>query len=247
MNTEHKYIVFAALLLGVALVVGLWVHGSAMGARGQNDIISVTGSAKEKVVADLGKWVASFSLRSNLSNTKEVLDHAAANTAKIKAFVKGLGFEDANITVLPVQTNPMYDNSKGYYGGASEVVGYNVTQEIRIENNDLEKIDKLANAVRNLAGQGIVFDNQRTEYYYTKLAELRPQLFAAATKDAQSRAEAIAAGTGVKVGALRSARTGVVQVMAPNSIDVSDYGTYDLSTKDKEISATVSVSFALVK
>jgi hypothetical protein len=38
---------------------------------------------------------------------------------------------------------------------------------------------------------------------------------------------------------------GVVQVMQPNSVDISDYGNYDTSTVEKEIMITVKASFSL--
>jgi hypothetical protein len=45
------------------------------------------------------------------------------------------------------------------------------------------------------------------------------------------------------VGRLKSASSGVVQVLAPNSIDVSDYGSYDLQTIDKEVMLTARAVF----
>jgi hypothetical protein len=38
---------------------------------------------------------------------------------------------------------------------------------------------------------------------------------------------------------------GLVQVMAPNSVEVSDYGMYDTSSIDKEIMVTVKASFEI--
>jgi hypothetical protein len=64
-------------------------------------------------------------------------------------------------------------------------------------------------------------------------------------QDAQSRAASIAKTTGKNVGILKSAAMGVVQVMQPNSTDVSDYGNYDVSTIDKEIMITVKASFTI--
>jgi hypothetical protein len=64
-------------------------------------------------------------------------------------------------------------------------------------------------------------------------------------KDAQKRAESIAQSTGKKIGNLKSASMGVVQVMQPNSVDISDYGNYDVSTIEKEIMITVKASFSL--
>ncbi|MBC7321113.1 SIMPL domain-containing protein [bacterium] len=63
--------------------------------------------------------------------------------------------------------------------------------------------------------------------------------------DARARAERIAQSTGQKVGSLKSASMGVVQVLAPNSTEVSDYGTHNISTIDKEVVVTVRVVFVL--
>jgi len=64
-------------------------------------------------------------------------------------------------------------------------------------------------------------------------------------KDAQNRATSISKTTGQKVGSLKSATMGVVQVTQPNSVDISDYGNYDVSTIEKEVMITVRASFSL--
>lgn len=51
--------------------------------------------------------------------------------------------------------------------------------------------------------------------------------------------------SGKKVGSLKSVSMGVVQVLQPNSVDVSDYGMYDTSTVEKEIMITVKATFTL--
>lgn len=243
---ENKNYMIAAVVVGVAAVLGLSILGYFIASNRTTNTITVTGSAKTRVTSDLAKWTANFTLRANLTNLKETLDKATANMEKIKQFIVARGIDASAITFLPIQTDPVYDTAKGGYGMSQDVIGYNVRQEVRVENNDIAKIDDLATNAKGLVSQGIIAEYQRTEYLYTKLAELRPKLFADATKDAQTRAKAIAEGTGVKVGALRTAKTGVIQLLAPNSLDVADYGAYDLSTKEKDASATVTVSFELL-
>ena len=243
-NPINKSVVAAAFLLAAALFCGLWLHGREMADRSTNKTLTVTGSVKKTVSSDLAKWSASFTRRSDLSNLNQILGQLEKDRANIKKFVIDLGLEEKDITFLPVQTNSIYEQLPGY-GYTQNVIGYNATQEIRVESNDIDKIEKLANETNKIVALGVVPDYQRTEYFYTQLDQLRPQLFADATKDAKQRAEAIAAGGGATVENLMSAHTGVIQVMQPNSTDVSDYGTYDLSTREKEISATVSVTFRL--
>jgi hypothetical protein len=75
--------------------------------------------------------------------------------------------------------------------------------------------------------------------------EARVSLLPDALADAKARATKIAESSGARIGKLRSASQGVVQVIQANSTDVSDYGYYDTSTKEKEIMVTVKASFTV--
>ncbi len=80
---------------------------------------------------------------------------------------------------------------------------------------------------------------------YTTLSTLRPRLLAEATKDAQNRARVIVEATGADLGKLRGVDVGVFQVTTPNSTEVEDYGVYDTSTLEKDVTAVVNATFAL--
>jgi hypothetical protein len=51
--------------------------------------------------------------------------------------------------------------------------------------------------------------------------------------------------SGAHLGKLRGVDVGVFQVTSPNSTAVSDYGVYDTTTPQKEVTAVVNVTFAL--
>ena len=70
-------------------------------------------------------------------------------------------------------------------------------------------------------------------------------MVAEATKDAKARAEAIAGSTGNRIGSVQSAQTGVFQITSRNSTEVSNSGIYDTSSLEKDITAVVSVKFAM--
>jgi hypothetical protein len=90
-----------------------------------------------------------------------------------------------------------------------------------------------------------MFATNSVEYYYSKLPEARVELLASAVNDAKARAEQLALAGGKKIGVLKSASSGVVQVMSENSVEVSDYGMYDTSKINKEIMVTVKASFEI--
>jgi hypothetical protein len=68
-------------------------------------------------------------------------------------------------------------------------------------------------------------------------------MLAKATRDARSRASAIAAEAGARVGAVTKVDTGIFQITSPNSTETSDSGTYDTRTIDKDIKAVMAVTF----
>ena len=122
---------------------------------------------------------------------------------------------------------------------------YRLSQNIEIRSHEVEKYTELSQQANELIEAGINLVSQPPEYLYTKLSQLRIEMTAEASKDAKARAEAIAKSTGNKVGAVRSAKTGVFQITSRNSTDVSDYGIYDTSSLEKDITAVVSVQFGM--
>jgi len=247
---EQKFpkitMLLAALTLAGGIMGGLWLHAWQNGKSRADNTITVTGSAKIKVTSNLAKWAAGFTRQASIEDIKIKLELANSDTAQIREFIKTYGIDDANITFLPIQTEAMYDYNPGGGKFSQTLTGYNIRQEVRVENEDIGKIELLAQEAKKLMDKGIVPEYQRTEYFYTKLAELRPTLYAEATKDAQEKATAIGRVTGSAIGKVTTARTGLVQIMQPNSVDINEYGQYDLSTKEKEISATISASFELL-
>ena len=136
--------------------------------------------------------------------------------------------------------NEVYDNTNG------QEKNYNLVQTITIQSNDVAKISDLSKNTSSLVtDKGIIFATTALEYYYSKLPEARVELLANAVADSKARAEQLAKAGGKTIGSLQSASSGVVQVMAPNSVEVSDYGVYDTSSIDKEIMVTVKSSFEI--
>ena len=89
------------------------------------------------------------------------------------------------------------------------------------------------------------FSISQPEYYYTKLADLKIEIQAAAAKDAMTRGQKIAEATSRKLGTLTNARMGVLQITPKNSNMISDYGMNDVSSIEKELTAVVNASFEI--
>jgi hypothetical protein len=134
----------------------------------------------------------------------------------------------------------------GYYPDpAGRIVAYVVRQPFEIRSGDVDAITALADLASRMINEGIRVDASPVEYLYTRLTELRSEMLSEAAADARRRAESIAGSVGSKVGPVRSARMGVFQITPRNSTQVSDWGIYDTSSLEKDITAVVSITFAV--
>lgn len=243
MNINNKGLWIFAAIAGIALIVtGFLVTNAIYKIKSSENSIAVTGSAKKNVTSDLVKWTGSFSRNIDVNGLKEGYASMKKDLTTLQAYLKANGISDDTYTVSPVFVENVYNYKQE---GGSQLVGYVLRQNIIVQSADLQKITKLAQDVTPIINQGLIFSTQSLEYFYTKLPEARVELLAEATKDAKNRAEKIALSTGAKVASLRSASAGVIQVLQPNSTDVSDAGAYDTSTIEKEITAVIRVSFSL--
>lgn len=242
MEILGKDLIKNSLIIGICFIIGLSIVSYTLfQIKEADNTLSVTGSAKQAVTADVVKWNSSFSRTVYAANLKTGYAQMKQDEAIVSKFLKDNGISDTEITISPVSMQKQY-----YYEKTTSTPDeYMLMQNVLIQSSDIEKIKALSKQAQTVIDQGVIFSAYSPEYYYTKLPEMRVNLLPEAMKDAQKRAESIAKSTGKKVGSLKSASMGVVQVMQPNSIDVSDYGNYDVSTIEKEIMITVKASFSL--
>jgi hypothetical protein len=225
-------------LMPVAVVVGALVLAVGFYAsRVQDDVLSVTGSAKRSVTADTAKLTLHWSRSTGVSDLRGGYIQMKQDENQILSFLGEKGFGDADRIVSAISLEEPNKYNPGM------VQEYTLRQYVTVTTADITKVADLAKNLQPLVDRGIVLAPQQPEYYYGKLAELRIELLGDAVKDARARAEIIATNGGQKLGSLMSASMGVVQVLSPDSIDVSDYGAYDTSNQQKEVMVTVRTSF----
>lgn len=234
-------VVAAATVVGAALIISTIVGGYTFyQIRTADDTITVTGSAKEGVTADFGRWTINLEAKVGVGEQQTALNRLEAAKNTIIKYLEKQGLTDVESPVAQV-------NATYYYPQNSEPVmtGYTATRSIIVRSADIEKLSDLANNIQPLTGSLYTVSTGGIELTYQKLPEMRVKLLTAAIADAKARAEAIAKETGRSVGTLRSASGGVVQVLSQGGIDVSDYGSYDTQSKKKEVMVTVRADFSI--
>lgn len=229
--------------LSLALIASSWIGSLAVrDIRRADDVLLVTGSAKRPIRSNYITWRLSIS--SQQPTAKEAYQDLARQTERVRAYLKEKEVPDAAIALNPIETMSVPEvTENGRETG--QILAYRLTQSIEIRSDEVDRYTKLSQQSTELINEGINLVSEPPQYLYTQLSQLRIEMVAEATKDAKARAEAIARSTGNRVGAVRSAQTGVFQITPRNSTDVSDSGIYDTSSIDKDITAVVSVKFSL--
>jgi hypothetical protein len=125
------------------------------------------------------------------------------------------------------------------------VTGYTMSQTVEVRSSDVDRVTQVSREATELINQGIMIDSSSPEYHYTKIGELKIQMLREAAKDTRVRAEQIAQATGAKLGPLRSARMGVMQINSADSTETSSEGNNDTSSLDKDVIAVVTSNFQL--
>lgn len=232
---------------GVAMAVGLIISSCIFGwfysnAKKGDEAITVTGSAKRRIKSDLVSWSAGVSTQS--ASVTDAYAKLSQEIPKIKQYLVSKGIAEEQMLVSAINTLPIRrTNSDGVE--TQEVIGYSLSQQIGIRSTDVDKISQVAREATELLNEGILIESSVPQFYYTKIGDLKVEMLGEAAKDAKERAERIAASTGNSIGAVRSARMGVLQITPPDSTDVSDSGMYSTETIDKDVTAVVNISFAV--
>ncbi len=236
---ENQFVPLGLLLAAGFIIVGIIASATAVSIKNASNTLSVTGSAELEVKADTAKWTVVVQRYAFETEVGVATTQASNDAKRVVAFFKGAGIADEDIMLGTVHT----DQDWSYSQDANAPKRYAVRQDITVTSKDPVALQQLSQNITVLATQGLLLQVYDPQYYVSTLPDIRVSLVGKAVEDAKARAEQIAESTGQSVGRLQSASTGVVQVLAPNSTDVADYGSYDTMTIDKKVMVTVRATF----
>jgi hypothetical protein len=231
-------VVIAAVIVSLALGVGLTKVGSGFASRSSDGIV-VIGSAKVEAKADNVVWTLSIANTGKTPATAVTGIDSGINA--LQNYLTEGGIKADQLTLGPVNSYPTEEYINGNPTG--RILNYRANREITVRTKDVQLVSKLSQNIGALLQQGVNVSNYGPQYYVSTLNKIRPELLSEATKDAKDRAEAMTKAVGGKVGAITSVKAGPIQVTTPDSTMTSDYGMYDTSSIDKTVTATVTVTF----
>jgi hypothetical protein len=234
--------IFAIILsLGIIISSVIVINGIA-NIKSKQNVVTVTGSAKKQIKSDFVVWRGTYSAQSPLLS--DVYIKLKEETDKVKSYLIGKGIDEKSIVFTSITTIQNYvAQPNGQM--SSKIESYRLMQTVEVSSKDVQKITNISRESTELINQGIEFQSNSPEYYYTKIADLKIDMLSLATKDAMVRADQIATTTGSKIGKLKAARMGVFQITPLYSTEVSDSGIYSTTSIDKEITAVMTCDFEI--
>lgn len=201
-----------ALVLGVLLCAGLIGMGVTLGNaaldyREYERTVRVKGLAERELPADVVIWPIQFAEASNdLTSLHVALENGAG---KVRQFLLGKGIEAAEISLAaPAIT----DKSAQSYGGPPSEFRYTGTQTVTVYSSQIQRVRDAMSALSELGKQGVAVTGgdyqSQTEYLFTRLNDIKPEMIEEATTKAREVAEKFAADSNSRLGKIRTASQG---------------------------------------
>ena len=245
-------------ILGVAVVLSLaivtsiitstvvasraYVQRGQEQSRGPRDL-NVTGSAKKRIVSDLALW--SIRVAGEAATLEEAFTKLSDSTLKVREFLSQQGFPEAAVSLGPIHTvSHRRRDEKGLE--LPETIAFELWRTFSIRTNEVNRIAQAAGQVTELLKGGARVESLAPDYVFTGLQDLKIEMLGLATADARQRAERIAAESRCRIGEVREARAGVLQITPPWSTDVSSSGINDTSSIEKDITSVVHLNLEIV-
>jgi hypothetical protein len=201
----------SALLVACGLAAGGYFIGHGLlEARSADRYVTVKGLAERNVKADLVIWPLRYAVTADdLATLQRLSDDSEA---KLRAFL-GQRFPGDDVSVSAPQIQDRNAQGMSDRGGNLQRFVAEVTVTLRTQRIDeVRKSNELLGELVK-AGVALVQNYEsRTQYSYTGLDKVKPEMIAEATRDARQAAEQFAKDSGSKVGSIRNAQQGYFSI-----------------------------------
>jgi uncharacterized protein len=229
-------------LLSLALA-GVWVAhmfaGTIHEARHARDTMTITGSSRKPITSNLVRW--SLTVGATERSPQDAARKTRRDVRTVEAFLRAGGVPSSAVTESVVESETIVTR----ISKKKTRTTYRVSQGLSVSTRRIDVVERVSTRLAELIERGIDVSAEPLEYISTDLAKAKLDALQAATEDARQRADILVRGLGGKLGPMRSSSLGVYQITPRDSTDVSDYGVNDTSSRDKDVTAVVTATFAV--
>jgi hypothetical protein len=219
-------VLLGALILGLGLLgAGFFTGRGFEQGRSADRFVTVKGLAETFVTADLAVWPLRVTATGNdLGGVQGEIDQYVAT---ITAFLTEQGIEADAIQPQRVEVTDLLAQAYRPEGiGESRFI---LAQTLIVRTEQVDRVAALNQQTGELVRRGVVLvDSGGPIYLFTRLNDIKPEMLAAATRNAREAAEQFAADSGSEIDGIRRASQGLFEILArdpapnlfePNQLD----------------------------
>lgn len=216
---------------------GFLLGRGIVAARLADRSVAVKGLAEADVRADLATWRIGFTRTGDALETVQAA--VERDAVAVHGFLTAAGFSDDEIALQRLEVTDLLAQS--YRGERAERSRYIVQQTVRVRSPRVDLVNKASSRLGDLVRIGVVVaDFGGPAYLFTGLNGVKPAMIAEATRNARAAAARFAADSGSRVGGIRHASQGVVQILPRDRSGEGERGVID-----KTVRVVTTVSYAL--
>ena len=204
-------IIVGLLVAGGLALGGYFIGNGLLRARAADRYVTVKGLAEREVVANLVIWPITFTVTADdLGTLQRRTDESAA---KIKEFLAD-EFEENEISTSTSRVTDRQAQGMVAQGGG-RLERYVAESTVIVRTPRIEAVRGAMERSGALVRRGVAlirsYENI-TQYLYTTLDEIKPEMIREATRDARRAAQQFAEDSGSSVGGIRNAQQGYFSI-----------------------------------
>ncbi len=204
----------SAAVLGVFLVLALgllgWLLGdAALSFKAMERTVTVKGLSEREVPADVATWPISFQVASN--EFDDVFTQIESKTALVSEYLEGYGIERDEITPAPPAITDLYAQQ---WGDKQHIkFRYTGTGTLTVYTDKVDAVRRAMADVIELGKRGVAIGGphggpMQSQFLFTGLNDLKPEMIEEATRKAREVAAKFAQDSDSRLGKIRTASQG---------------------------------------
>ncbi len=205
---DRGALTLGALLCIGLILLGLFISQGVVKLRALDRVVTVKGLSEREVPADIAIWPIKFSDAGN--DLGALYTSIQKKNARVVAFLEDGGFSDDEISVSVPSINDR--QAQGYGGSQPAEFRYYGSSIITVYSTQVDVVRQAMSRMVDLGKQGIAISGQeydaRTEFLYTGLNDIKPEMIEEATRNAREVAEKFAEDSQSRLGKIKTAQQG---------------------------------------
>ena len=200
-------LVKSAVILSIGIVIAsVFIAHAASEMKSNERYVTVKGLAEREVKANKVIWPIAFNDVSN--NLNSLYESIESKNKTIVDYLKKNGIKDSEINI---SSPSVFDRMAQSYVADNVTVRYQISQVITVTSTDVDKVMKLMSKQSEMLKLGIAVGSNyenRVQYLYTSLNDLKPEMIEEATKNARQVADKFAEDAECDLGSIKYANQG---------------------------------------